>query len=1102
LFPSLQSLQKIIGPFHQLNTSSLVKVQNIFSKEAISISFQKGVWNNHFIVSGLVKENSSVYSCKVSGTNTESEIKLKTNCHCTKWNESEHCEHTLALLCYFYRHQLQAGLTQSLTSIPLQPNENSPENATSASSMEGFLPQTWGYIYKNPGVINLNWKYKSFEDILYVLEDKTAKSLAEKMPFPEFYSVTIKLIPQSDMQEQSNHFGNKSDLYYRLAIQFQVYHSAFDNTEIEVIEKISFLGQEFIFDHSSGICYQTPASLKEFINHYNQGQILKPLKEYLLHFSHLLEQQDIKFKLKIQDQIFSLNDHIDGLLSGAQYLRYVLRPIESKEQYQIELTTDYNGSTLPLPSELSLFSLKNGITSQINSQLQLLEIIKNAIYLPEKFEFSSRIVDEELFSFEDFKKSTEDHPGINFIDNVNWTMVRPTQKSEIFKNWFTHFGHASHFLSYDAQSDQLIIWDKIVLCYLLYIKSQLLSSYFITTTEISHDEKFYKSNVPQRILFNILARFQKYVSQLKIQIFYNQSPIRTWQPQSKISRAERNIDWFNLEVSLTQEDLSLLYQIKNNERVQLINNELIYLEDQHLAFHHLIKKNLSNDELLKGASPGSTVTTQITINRTRILEVFKLHQLGFNNILTEEEISLANSLLNFKEVPNYPLDARHESILRPYQTDGFKWMRFLYEHHLGGCLADDMGLGKTLQTIALLQSINDKVSKVMIVCPVSILWNWQQEFEKFSDLAVSLYYGEDRVFDEQKKIIITSYGLLRRDFDHVFSKHKFDLLILDEVQQIKNYNSLGSMTAKKINARVRFSLTGTPVENDLVEFYNVLDLCLPGIWGEKKFSRKNAPEDRNYAKTLARPFILRRTKQQVLKELPEKIEQQIPLAFNPEEENFYKETLLSIRRNIDLNQSKTQVAEVLKSLLILRQLCLWQNHSSEIISTKLDFLVSNLSQLAEEGHSILVFSQFTTYLDHIQKAVKKINLSYSRIDGSQSITKRREQVEIFQAGETKVFLISLRAGGFGLNLTRANYIFLMDPWWNPAVENQAIDRAYRIGQERTLTVYRPIIKNSIEEKVLLLQNEKRKLFDDLMSTDSDQYYNGKLTIDDFKFLLT
>jgi SNF2 family DNA or RNA helicase len=448
--------------------------------------------------------------------------------------------------------------------------------------------------------------------------------------------------------------------------------------------------------------------------------------------------------------------------------------------------------------------------------------------------------------------------------------------------------------------------------------------------------------------------------------------------------------------------------------------------------------------------------------------------------------------------------------MRSYQKSGYHWLNFLYENKLGACLADDMGLGKTLQAIAFIASKYNEMERVLIVCPVSILINWEKEFEKFSDIKPHIYHGGERHLPDDAKIILTSYGVMKREAEEIFGDKHFDCLILDEVQHLKNIRSLGAYAARKLNADFRICLTGTPVENDLAEFYNILDLSIPGIWGDLQFVRTSSnTKSRLLARKTASPFILRRTKSQVLTDLPPKIENNVLLELKENEWDTYKNTLESIKNKIRSAPSKKKYGEILKGLLNLRQSCLWQVPTpgqtarlDNISSTKIEFLIETLEQILEEGHQAIIFSQFTTYLDIIQQFLREKHWKLSRIDGSQSIKKRQQQVEQFQEGKTPVFLISLKAGGVGLNLTAASYVFIMDPWWNPAVEAQAIDRAHRIGQENKLTVYRPIIKGSVEEKVLELQEMKKQLFKDLLPDDDDNLFTGKLSMRDFEHLLT
>ena len=332
---------------------------------------------------------------------------------------------------------------------------------------------------------------------------------------------------------------------------------------------------------------------------------------------------------------------------------------------------------------------------------------------------------------------------------------------------------------------------------------------------------------------------------------------------------------------------------------------------------------------------------------------------------------------------------------------------------------------------------------------------------------------------------------------------------MDEVQNLKNIRSIGSLAIRNLKANFKVCLTGTPVENDISEFFNILDLCVPGLWGDILKAKKNKfLRDKNVVRKSAKPFILRRTKDQVLGDLPDKVEQNQILDFESSEKKFYNQLLATIQNEIRVTPKNNRFGIILRGILRLRQSCLWQPdntntslESDSAFSTKVRFLCSQVEQILEEGHQALIFSQFTSYLDIIQKVFNQRSWNYSRIDGKYSVAQRQKEITKFQEGENKLFLISLKAGGVGLNLTAASYVFIMDPWWNPAVENQAIDRAHRIGQKNKVTVYRPIIKESVEEKILMLQNEKKQLFEDLLGQAEGEFFSGKLSKEDFEFIL-
>jgi SNF2 family DNA or RNA helicase len=307
-----------------------------------------------------------------------------------------------------------------------------------------------------------------------------------------------------------------------------------------------------------------------------------------------------------------------------------------------------------------------------------------------------------------------------------------------------------------------------------------------------------------------------------------------------------------------------------------------------------------------------------------------------------------------------------------------------------------MGLGKTLQVITLLQSLGDQLGHCLSVCPVSVLFNWQEELKKFSELPVHLFYGDQRQIPEHPCVILTSYALLKKDQASYFKNVEFNLLVFDEIQQIKNPHSQGAKAAKSLKAKMRIALTGTPVENHIGEYFNIMDCCVPGLWGERTIRRKESEDQGHLVQLLSRPYVLRRTKDQVLKELPPKTEQRIYLSFNEDESRRYQDALLQIRNNVLQRTQDKQVASMLKNLLELRRLCLWQQEPERLLSSKLDFLMERLGELNQEGHQSLVFSQFTSFLDLIETRIKAKGISYSRIDGSLALMKRQQQVVQFQ----------------------------------------------------------------------------------------------------------
>ncbi|MCM0758336.1 DEAD/DEAH box helicase [Sporomusa sphaeroides DSM 2875] len=441
--------------------------------------------------------------------------------------------------------------------------------------------------------------------------------------------------------------------------------------------------------------------------------------------------------------------------------------------------------------------------------------------------------------------------------------------------------------------------------------------------------------------------------------------------------------------------------------------------------------------------------------------------------------------------------------LRDYQKTGFKWLKSLANYGLGGILADDMGLGKTLQVIAFVLSEKANCqAPSLVIAPTSLVYNWQEEVFKFApSLNAVVISGQPDERVEQLQdignadLVITSYGLIRRDVTF-YQKTAFKYCFLDEAQHIKNPNTLNAKSVKQIKAGSYFALTGTPIENTLTELWSIFDFLMPGyLRSHKAFtSRFEIPIVKNGDKrALAelgrhiKPFIMRRMKKAVLKELPEKVETKMVSEMTPEQTKLYAAWLLKAKSEFEAEVSangfeKSQI-KILSLLTRLRQICCHPAlfiENYEAGSGKLEMLQELIRDAIGSRHRILLFSQFTGMLALIKQTLTAMQLSYFYLDGATKANERLRLVNAFNAGENEIFLISLKAGGTGLNLTGADMVIHYDPWWNPAVEDQATDRAYRIGQKNSVQVYKLITKNTIEEKIYLLQQQKKEMIDTLI----------------------
>lgn len=562
----------------------------------------------------------------------------------------------------------------------------------------------------------------------------------------------------------------------------------------------------------------------------------------------------------------------------------------------------------------------------------------------------------------------------------------------------------------------------------------------------------------------------------------------------------------NLQVqteNISEEELlDLLKHYRSNQKYyRFQSGEFADLEEESLQmlFEMMETMHVSPREFVKGKM-------HLPLYRTLYLDrMLEEHEEVYN---TRDQI-FKEIVKDMKSVndSNYEVPERLKKTMRKYQKNGFRWMRTLEDCHFGGILADDMGLGKTLQVISVMLSAKQegKEGTSLVVCPASLVYNWGEELEKFApELTVALITGkqEDRagMIEDYRSsdVLVTSYDLLKRDID-LYEGRSFLYEIIDEAQYIKNQTTAASKAVKLIQSRTKFALTGTPIENRLSELWSIFDYLMPGfLYGYETFRKefetpivKNKDEEAlKRLQKMVSPFILRRLKGDVLRDLPDKLEETRVVRFGGEQQRLYDAQVVHMKKELasgddsDFNKKKLQI---LAELTRLRQVCCdphlcYENYKGD--SAKRESCMDLVESAVAGGHKILLFSQFTSMLALLEDSLKERGLSYYKITGETSKQDRLAMVKQFNEDDTPVFLISLKAGGVGLNLTGADVVIHYDPWWNLAVQNQATDRAHRIGQTKKVTVYKMIAKGTIEEKIMKLQETKKDLADSIINGDN------------------
>ena len=619
-------------------------------------------------------------------------------------------------------------------------------------------------------------------------------------------------------------------------------------------------------------------------------------------------------------------------------------------------------------------------------------------------------------------------------------------------------------------------YDEITQMYYLYNEEDIYD--FITRVlpslnndcEIYISEEIKQMNKPKNMKLNIGVRLQNDLLKIDINSI--------------------NVDKEEIK------DILYAFQHKKNYH-RLKNGEFINLDDDSIKDLDLLFNdlNIEYNDLKDGE-----------------VEVDKYHSLYLENFMNSSSLHFNRdqhfqdliSHIEEKDPEDIQVPQNYSKILRDYQVQGFKWLKTMSEYGFGGILADDMGLGKTLQVMTLIEDGIGENHVSLVVAPATLIYNWQDEIKKFSKklktVCITGNIAQRKKLIEsipEYDVVITSYDYIRRDYE-LYKDYQFYYFILDEAQYIKNQSTKNAQTVKLINGKYRFALTGTPIENSLAELWSIFDFLMPQYlfnyhYFQKQYEssivKNNDEEKTKQLKKLVTPFILRRNKKEVLKELPDKIEQNMILPFSDEEEKIYVANLAKVNEELqqlyDIEGSDKM--QILKMLTRLRQLCLESRLVYDNIdqpSSKLKACMELIKTMQENKQKVLLFSSFTSALDLIAEECQKAGITYYMLTGSTNKEERRELVSRFQKDNTTLFLISLKAGGTGLNLTSAENVIHYDPWWNVSAQNQATDRAYRIGQKSNVQVFNLVMKDSVEEKIIEMQKRKKELADMFVENNS------------------
>ncbi len=1078
-----------------------------------------------------------------------------TSCKCA---ESMHpiCKHKIALFLHLH-NELDANYFESIRNWDKQKN---------------ILLGIYGYSLEDDLKGKFEFKYKEGKPFLSLLDTsiKRLTSPAERKPLPEYAQkkvpAFVDTVPKASKpavvaEQEELHLGMiinfNTDRYPWFTLDAVLGEAEADHTKfigaatkLDLTKYVDTAGMS----EEDKILFQQirklqPAEITKFLDKTSPfsgiwENIVQPEGEDLPEDTRLLMAQYIVPKLSAIFEEQVLNNLIYFLPPGKNLKSKNLVPVEVSDKFiipEFEVTVAKSNMqvecNVPLPmstesladneSPSPIFYLKDAV-------LYLWKDAEDAI-VAERYMQEKRLVIKQA----DWEEGLKEHimpllqsykvdfdkkliKEVKGLEPTIKVMLKEKGDYLLFQPIFTYNGHDT--IAADKDKITLPNGNKLLIIH----RNKEVEEEFLQKISSLHSAFIKQEETGSLVLKgtdalsnNWFFLFIDAMKDLKIPIFGFEAlrnyRFNTARPTTQI-HVTSGLDWFDAKVEIEFGDQKVgIPEIKKalatrQTFVQLGDGSLGILPEEWLQKYSLLFK--------VGDGQGS----KLRLSKYHMSVIDELYENRNEEELSFELDEKYERLRDFKEIPNVDAPEEVAPILRPYQLAGFQWLHYLQEVGWGGILADDMGLGKTIQALTTLKNFKNENGKLLalVVCPTTLIYNWQHEVQKFTpDLTHHIHHGSGRIRKpellQKSDVIITTYGTLRSDIT-LLLKLQFDYAILDESQSIKNPNSKVTKAATLLQAKNKVCMSGTPLQNNTFDIFAQMNFLNPGLLGSVEFFRNEfaTPIDKMgeagpkvHLRKLLMPFILRRTKEQVAKDLPDKTETILFCEMEKEQRRIYDAYRNSYRDKImgtidDQGIGKSQLT-ILQGLMKLRQICdspailneedAYPNHS-----IKLKELARELAENMSD-HKALVFSQFLGMLALIKEELKKQNIPFEYFDGSTSSRDRQTAMENFQKDDDcRVFLISLKAGGVGLNLTAADYVYLVDPWWNPAVEQQAIDRTHRIGQTKNIFAYRMICKDTIEDKILTLQDKKKVLAKELISDESG--FVKSLTKEDVEYLFS